>query len=46
MAKKFDDSKERGPANSAPKAEIIEELVLNLAGENRRWGYRRLAPGQ
>jgi transposase InsO family protein len=43
VAKKFDGSKERGPVKSAPKAEAIEELVLKLAGQNRSWGYRRLA---
>jgi putative transposase len=43
VAKKFDGSKERGPVNPAPKAEAVEELVLQLAGDNRHWGYRRLA---
>ena len=43
VAKKFDGSKERGPADPTPKAQAIEELVLRLAGENRSWGYRRLA---
>ena len=43
VAKKFDGSKERAAANPAPKAETIEEWVLKLAGENRAWGYRRLA---
>jgi len=42
-AKKFDGSKERGAPHPAPKAEAIEEFVLKLAGENRDWGYRRLA---
>jgi putative transposase len=43
VARKFDGSKERGPLNPALKAKAIEELVLKLAGENRDWGYRRLA---
>jgi hypothetical protein len=44
VAKKFHGSRERGAAKLAPKAEAIEEWVLELAGENRSWGYRRLAP--
>ena len=43
VAKKFDRSKERGPASSTPIAESLEQLVLRLAGKNRDWGYRRLA---
>jgi putative transposase len=43
VAQKFDGSKERGAVNPAPIAEEIEKLVLKLAGENRAWGYRRLA---
>ena len=42
VAKKFDSSKARGATNPAPQAEVIEALVLKLAGENRHWGYRRL----
>ena len=43
VGKKFDGSKQRGTAVTGPKAEAIEEWVLKLAGENRDWGYRRLA---
>ena len=43
VGKKFDGSKQRGAAVTGPRAEAIEELVLKLAGENRDWGYRRLA---
>jgi putative transposase len=43
VAQKFDGSKDRGAASPAAKSEAIEELVLKLAGENRDWGYRRLA---
>ena len=43
VAKKFDGSRERDAAKLAPKAASIEPLVLKLAGENRSWGYRRLA---
>jgi putative transposase len=43
VAKKFDGSRQRGAAKLAPEAAVIEQLVLKLAGENRSWGYRRLA---
>lgn len=42
IAKKFDGSKNRPPKGGSTRDEI-EELVLQLARENRSWGYRRIA---
>jgi len=41
IAKKFDGSKNR--ARSWRPAQSIDELVLELARQNRLWGYRRIA---
>ena len=42
IAKKF-DSKNRSPGKTRSTRDQIEELVLQLARENRTWGYRRIA---
>jgi putative transposase len=43
VAKKFDGSKNRAYVEPSPKGEAVEELVLQLARANGRWGYRRMA---
>ena len=43
IAKKFDGSKNRTPVKPPSTAGQIEALVLQLARENRTWGYRRIA---
>jgi len=43
VAKKFDGSKNRAHVEPSPKGEAVEELVLQLARDNGRWGYRRIA---
>jgi len=43
IAKKFDGSKNRPPGKDGSTSDEIEELVLQLARENRSWGYRRIA---
>ena len=43
IAKKFDGSKNRSPGKGGSTSDKIEELVLQLARENRSWGYRRIA---
>src|SRR5258707_11329281 len=43
IAKKFDGSKNRPPGKGSSTRHEIEELVLQLARENRTWGYRRIA---
>ena len=43
IAKHFDGSKNRPPGKGGSTNDEIEELVLQLAGENRTWGYRRIA---
>jgi hypothetical protein len=43
IARKFDGSKNRPPGKGASTSGEIEELVLQLARENRSWGYRRIA---
>ena len=43
IAKKFDGSKNRARVKVPSTAEEIEALVLQLARENRNWGYRRIA---
>jgi hypothetical protein len=43
IAKKFDGSKNRSPGKGGRStSDKIEELVLQLARENRTWGYRRI----
>jgi putative transposase len=42
IAKKFDGSKNRLSGGRAPTGREIEDLVLQVAEENRRWGYRRI----
>jgi putative transposase len=41
VAQKYDSSKIRPPGRPATKAEI-QELILQLARENRSWGYTRI----
>jgi putative transposase len=43
IAKKFDGSKNRAPGKGASTAKEIEDLVVQLARDNRSWGYRRIA---
>ncbi len=43
VTKKFDGSKNRAQVDSSPKGEALEALVLQLARDNGRWGYRRIA---
>jgi hypothetical protein len=43
IAKKFDGSNNRAPGKDDSTSHEIEELVLQLARENRYWGYRRIA---
>jgi putative transposase len=43
IAKKFDGSKNRLPGKRGSTSEKIEELVLQLARDNRSWRYRRIA---
>ena len=40
IAKKFDGSKNRSPSKGGATRDKIEELVLQLARDNRTWGYR------
>jgi hypothetical protein len=43
IAQKFDGSQRRG-SRGRPRAELaVEELVVQLAGENSSWGYDRIA---
>ena len=43
VARKFDGSKaRRGPGRPRIKREV-EELIIRMAGENRDWGYDRIA---
>lgn len=42
IARKFDGSKKRAALGRKPTEEVIEELVLQFARENRSWGYRRI----
>src|SRR5262249_41357153 len=43
IAKKFDGSQNRSPGKCGSTSDTIEELVLQLARQNRTWGYRRIA---
>src|SRR5579862_474149 len=44
IAKKFDGSKNRSAGKDGDLTrDMIEELILQLARENRTWGYRRIA---
>ena len=44
IAKKFDGSKNRSAGKDGDSTrDMIEELILQLARENRTWGYRRIA---
>ena len=43
VAKKFDGSKNRSHGKGGSTSDPIEALVLQLAKENRTWGYRRIA---
>ena len=42
IARKFDGSKVRSAVGRTPTVRVIEELVLQMARENRTWGYRRI----
>ena len=42
IAKKFDGSKNRVPTKGGSMNDEIEKLILQLARENRSWGYRRI----
>jgi transposase InsO family protein len=42
IARKFDGSQSRSSAGRATTGQAIEDLVLQLARENRSWGYRRI----
>jgi hypothetical protein len=42
IARKFDGSKVRSAPGRTPTVPVIEELVLQMARENRTWGYRRI----
>ena len=42
VAKKFDGSKQRSPTEGGATSDQIENLVLQMAKENRTWGYRRI----
>jgi putative transposase len=42
IARKFDGSKVRSAVGRTPTLPVIEEWVLQMARENRTWGYRRI----
>jgi hypothetical protein len=41
IAQKYDGSNRRGPGRPRTAAEV-EELVVQMAEQNRDWGYRRI----
>jgi len=45
IARKFDGSGNRASVGGATRGQAIEDLVLQVARENRRWGYRRIVGG-
>ena len=45
IARKFDGSKQRSPTGGGATSDQIENLVLQMAKENRTWGYRRIVGG-
>jgi putative transposase len=42
IAQKFDGSMRRGQLGRPPVAEEVEWLAVQMAEENRAWGYRRI----
>ena len=42
IAMKLDGSKSRSLVGHAPTGQAIQDLVLQIARENRSWGYRRI----
>ena len=42
IARRFDGSKNRPSVGREMRSQAIEDLVLQLARENRSWGYRRI----
>jgi len=42
VAKKFDGSKNRSAFGRPPTPKSLEDLVLEMAQENRSWGYKRM----
>jgi putative transposase len=42
IARKWDYSAHRGRTGRPPTAAALKKLVLRLAGENPRWGHRRI----
>ena len=42
VARKFDGSARRGPGRPRIRREV-EQLIIRMAGENRDWGYDRIA---
>ena len=43
ITRKYDGSRNRPPNPGAKPSQEIEQLVVQLACQNKRWGYRRLA---
>lgn len=42
VAKKFDGAKNRSALGRPPTPKSVEDLVLQMARENRSWGYKRM----
>lgn len=42
VAKKFDGSKNRSTPGRPPTPQSLEDLVLEMARDNRSWGYKRM----